>query len=396
MIIARQSTARTVTVGPVLDADGAAVTDGVVGDFKISKNGGAPAALNGSATATHRHTGFYSLALTASDLDTVGQAEVTIDDTVNSMAQKELTVIEEAVYDILYAASATGAVPVSSGGITTASFAAGAINAAAIADGAIDAATFAGDVDKKFGIVDTGTAQSVAANEIVIRAGAAFVDNALVGCTVKIEDGTQIGSRALVTSNVGATDTLALSDWTGATPTGTPEYTIFGSAQGASLSDIAGAVLDKALASHTTAGSLGKAIADIESDATAILADSNELQTDWANGGRLDLILDARASQASVDDLPTNAELATSQAAADDATLAAIAAVDAKIDIIDTNVDQIETLLGETDTDVAAIKAKTDSLTFTEAGVVDANANVTHINDVEVTGDGALTPWGPA
>jgi hypothetical protein len=128
----------------------------------------------------------------------------------------------------------------------------------------------------------------------------------------------------------------------------------------------------------------------------AVLADSNELQTDWADGGRLDLILDARASQASVDDLPTNAELATSQAAADDATLAAISAVDAKIDIIDTNVDQIETLLGETDTDVAAIKAKTDSLTFTEAGVVDANANVTHINDVEVTGDGALTPWGPA
>lgn len=33
----------------------------------------------------------------------------------------------------------------------------------------------------------------------------------------------------------------------------------------------------------------------------AIVADTNELQTDWANGGRLDLILDARASQASVD-----------------------------------------------------------------------------------------------
>lgn len=32
-----------------------------------------------------------------------------------------------------------------------------------------------------------------------------------------------------------------------------------------------------------------------------ILADTNELQTDWANGGRLDNILDARASQASVD-----------------------------------------------------------------------------------------------
>jgi hypothetical protein len=108
MLIARQSTARTVIVGPVLDADGVAVTGGVVADFKIAKNGGAPAGLNGSATLTHRHTGFYSLALTASDLDTVGQAEVTIDDTVNACQAKEITVIEEAVYDALFAASATG------------------------------------------------------------------------------------------------------------------------------------------------------------------------------------------------------------------------------------------------------------------------------------------------
>lgn len=63
------------------------------------------------------------------------------------------------------------------------------------------------------------------------------------------------------------------------------------------------------------------------SNITAILADTNELQTDWADGGRLDLILDARSSQTSVDDLPTNAELATALASADDATLAAIAAL---------------------------------------------------------------------
>jgi hypothetical protein len=50
MIIARQSTARTFMVGPVLDADGVAVTNGVIADFKISKLGAAPAAFNGSAT----------------------------------------------------------------------------------------------------------------------------------------------------------------------------------------------------------------------------------------------------------------------------------------------------------------------------------------------------------
>lgn len=108
MIIARQATSRTVTVGPVMDADGVAVTTSVVGDFKISKNGGAPAALNGSATLTHRNTGHYSLALTATDLDTVGQAEIVIDATVNACPIKCVTVVEEAVYDALFAASAPG------------------------------------------------------------------------------------------------------------------------------------------------------------------------------------------------------------------------------------------------------------------------------------------------
>ena len=50
MIIARQSTAKTFMVGPVLDADGVAVTDCVIGDFKLSKNGAAPAAFNLSLT----------------------------------------------------------------------------------------------------------------------------------------------------------------------------------------------------------------------------------------------------------------------------------------------------------------------------------------------------------
>lgn len=70
----------------------------------------------------------------------------------------------------------------------------------------------------------------------------------------------------------------------------------------------------------------------LDTEVAAILADTNELQTDWANGGRLDNILDARASQASV--------------------------------------DTIDDFL---DTEIAAIKAKTDQLTFTVANTLDAN-----------------------
>ncbi len=105
MLVVKQSTARTVMVGPVLDASGVAVTDGVVADFKGSVNGAAPGALNGSATLTHRHTGHYSLALTATDLATLGSFEVTLDDTVNACAVKELIVIPAAIYDALAAGS---------------------------------------------------------------------------------------------------------------------------------------------------------------------------------------------------------------------------------------------------------------------------------------------------
>lgn len=81
------------------------------------------------------------------------------------------------------------------------------------------------------------------------------------------------------------------------------------------------------LTALATAANLATVAGYLDTEIAAILADTNELQTDWANGGRLDLILDARASQTSVDDLPTNAELATALGAADDATLAAIAAL---------------------------------------------------------------------
>ena len=71
---------------------------------------------------------------------------------------------------------------------------------------------------------------------------------------------------------------------------------------------IADAVLDEALSGHTGAGSLGKAVADIETDATAILADTDELQAELADGGRTDLLIDAilaDTAELQTDDIPT-------------------------------------------------------------------------------------------
>ena len=53
----------------------------------------------------------------------------------------------------------------------------------------------------------------------------------------------------------------------------------------------------------------------------------------------------------------------------------------------------VGSVTGLTASDVGAIKTKTDNLTFTVAGQVDAN--IQSVNDVTVNGDGGATPWGP-
>jgi hypothetical protein len=95
----RQSTAFEIAVGPVLDADGVAVTDCVIADFKLKKTTGNFAAFNGSATLTHVSAGVYDLVGTTSDSDTVGMLTVAIDDTVNACSPVRLQVLADAGYD---------------------------------------------------------------------------------------------------------------------------------------------------------------------------------------------------------------------------------------------------------------------------------------------------------
>jgi hypothetical protein len=75
------------------------------------------------------------------------------------------------------------------------------------------------------------------------------------------------------------------------------------------------AAITAATSPLATAANLATVAGYLDTEIAAILADTNELQTDWVDGGRLDQILDARASQASVDDVPTVSELTASQAA---------------------------------------------------------------------------------
>jgi hypothetical protein len=99
----KQSATATVTVGPVLDADGVAVTTAVLADFSISKNG-TVAVLTG-ATVTHSTNGYYTVALTTGNVDTLGRLDLIVNNAAMSMSNHRYDVIVAQVYDSIVSGS---------------------------------------------------------------------------------------------------------------------------------------------------------------------------------------------------------------------------------------------------------------------------------------------------
>lgn len=116
----------------------------------------------------------------------------------------------------------------------------------------------------------------------------------------------------------------------------------------------------------------------LDTEIAAILADTGELQTDWADGGRLDLILDAAggAGDPWSTAIPGAYGAGTAGKILGDNINAPIATVDTIVDAIkaktdnlpadpadDSDIDaQLATIAGYLDTEVAAIKTVTDAL----------------------------------
>lgn len=112
-----------------------------------------------------------------------------------------------------------------------------------------------------------------------------------------------------------------------------------------------------------------------------------EGNTDVAAGVRLALGMTSANLDAQIGTLATASALAV----VDDFLDTEIAAIKAKTDLIPAS----PAAVGDIPTaDITAIKAKTDSLAFTVAGQVDAN--IQYVNDVQVNGTGAAgNEWGP-
>lgn len=121
------------------------------------------------------------------------------------------------------------------------------------------------------------------------------------------------------------------------------------------------AELDSAVSPLATSSALSTVAGYLDTEIAAILADTNELQADWANGGRLDLILDARASQTSVDTVDgiVGAILVdTAEIGAAGAGLTALASA-ANLATVDTVVDAI---LVDTDVTIPGLIAALNDL----------------------------------
>lgn len=261
----RQSTAsQVVRLGPFLDSsDFSAETALTIAntDIKIFSHAATSTANKNSGGATHVASGWYHATLDATDTATVGRTDVYVAPAGVLPVWKEFWILEEAVYDALFAASAPGYVAnapvnVAQFGGTNGTFASGRpeVNATHFAGTAVASATVnanmtqisgdstaADNLETAFdgtagpvphlGILDQGTAQSTDGSATVIRAAAAFGDDTLIGATIHILGSTQgYWQSALIHDNVLSTNTVSHSTLP-VTPTGTLTYKIIGSPQ---------------------------------------------------------------------------------------------------------------------------------------------------------------------
>lgn len=257
----KTNTAARIAVGPLVDQGdgktaetGLTVTDLSVQLYQIKTDGTAvvraqfaPTASGGNndmALVTDSTDGMYDLELTAAQLNFLGNARITLYDVDGFLVHWiDLQIVSAGYFDWKYGSTIPDVNVTQISGDSTA-----ADNCELMFDGT----GYAGGTARLKVDVDTIKTQAVtcaAGVTVLASVGTAATSTAQTGDAYAVVNHVTYGNAAIKTQ----------------------------------LADI-----------HDTD------LPAVKTDTAAILVDTNELQTDWHDGGRLDLILDARASQTSV------------------------------------------------------------------------------------------------
>ena len=266
----KQSTAYTFRMGPFLDETDGKTAEALLtisqADVRLSKNGGNFAQKNESSSSSHDEIGYYIVVLDTTDTNTVGELLVAVHESGALPVFKTFQVVEEAIYDAIYGASAD------------------LITKVDAIDTVVDAI-----------LVDTGTTLDTKINTIDTVVDAILVDTAVIGSAgagltgvpwnaawdaevqsecadalTAYDPPTKTELDSAFTEIKGGTwattDTLeAIRD------RGDAAWTTGGGGSAPTAAAIADAVWDEATSGHTTSGTFGE---QVKTDIDAILVDT--------------------------------------------------------------------------------------------------------------------------
>ena len=207
---AKQSTAATLIVGPVLDSTGAEHTGLIIGDLSLSKNGGTLTALAAAATLTHIANGQYTLVMTTTNLDTLGRLQLTCNKSTYQMPPIGLLVVPAMVFDSLVLGTDVLQSDVTQFGGTAGTFAAG------IPTAVLDSAATAALVDLIWDEATSGISSLLAASVLTPGTITEFPDTLTIGDSYTTANGRSIQIPIVDTdgNQISSTGSLNFADAT--------------------------------------------------------------------------------------------------------------------------------------------------------------------------------------
>jgi uncharacterized protein YjbJ (UPF0337 family) len=340
----KQSTAsQTRTIGPFVDdTDFKTLENGLTianTDVVIKKNGAASGTKNSGGATADGSGGLYHLTWDATDTATVGELKISVKVAGALVFFDSYTVLEEAVYDMLFGASAIGYIanqPVDvntiktqtvtcSGGVTvpaatlastTNITAAAGCAVSSIGSSVITATSIAADAITDAKVASDVTIASVT-GAVGSVTGAVGSVTGNVGGNVTGSVGSVVGAVGSVTGNVGGNVTGSVGSVAAG---GITASSIAADAIGASelaadaVAEIAAGVWDLATSGHTTSGTFGAAAVAAggagDPWSTSLPGSYGAGTAGKIIGDNINATISGRASQTSLDALVTTVGVA--------------------------------------------------------------------------------------